>query len=418
MLTGPHRLSAYSPVESGLADWLVLRAGLLAVGVLVAVAISLFQSRNLGVYFPNVVIDVEALLLDLILTALLLYPLCDYLNYGWVRRKEEIDASMTTAAKRIYFEVWLENNIKQADPDAEFERYYVDRYGRWRFVGPILFVFLIAIVENYVLGQAAIEVTRKSTAAVPANEFHLPAAAAAIAGAYTFVTWDFFARVQRRALSTMDVLRGALRLGMAIPLGFAFTTLAPSGSGIAPFLAYGVGVFPLDAVKTLLWRLVSKYLKIDEISGSTPDPVTKLSGIDADIADRIADADVTTIPQLAWCDPIQLIMRSNLSFDYVVDIVCQALAWVYIGDDLKKLRPYGLRGAYEIRVLKERLDSKDPKIREAAEALIPMAAKALGDIPVAGLLNAIAQIADDRATTFLYEASLSDSGTRDQDPDT
>ena len=409
----PHRaLSVFSPVDNDLAGWLILRAGLLALGVLLAVAIYLLRSQDLSEYSHIAGAHVGALLINLILTALLLYPLCDYLNYGWVRRKEEIDSSMTTEAKRIYFSVWLENSIKYADADVEFENYYVDRYGRWRFIVPILFVFLIAIVENYVLGQAAIEVTQKSTTTTPANEFHLPAAAAAIAGAYTFVTWDFFARVQRRALSTMDVLRGALRLGMAIPLGFAFTTLDQS---IAPFLAYGVGVFPLDALRTLLWRLVSKYLKVDEISGASPDSITKLSGIDADIADRIADADITTIPQLAWCDPIQLIMRSNLSFDYVVDIVCQALAWVYIGDDLKKLRPYGLRGAYEIRVLKEQLDSDDPKIKSAADALVSVAAAALG-IAADGLRNAIAQIADDRATTFLYEASLSDPSARDQGP--
>jgi hypothetical protein len=346
------------------------------------------------------------LVIDLLLTALLLYPLCDFLRYGWVRKREEIEASMTTTAKRIYFEIWLEDNVNQGAADAKFKEYYWQRYGRRRFMWPILFVFLVAIVENYLLGQSAIEVTKKSLAAAttaPTNEFHMPAVAAAIAGAYTFVAWDFFARVQRRALSTMDILRGALRLGMAIPLGFAFSALAPTPS-IAVFLAYGIGVFPLDAINTLIRRLTYNYLKMDKEDDASPDPITKLSGVDHDIADRIADADITTIPQLAWCDPIALIMRTNLSFDYVVDIVCQALAWVYVGDDLKKLRPYGLRGAYEMRVLKEELASSDPKIKAAADAVFPVAAAAIG-IPMPGLMYAIEQIADDRATMFLYEAS-------------
>jgi hypothetical protein len=43
-------------------------------------------------------------------------------------------------------------------------------------------------------------------------------------------------------------------------------------------------------------------------------------------------------------------MRSSLSFRFVVDVVSQALAWVYLGEKLDQLRTIGLRGAYEINV--------------------------------------------------------------------
>jgi len=336
------------------------------------------------------------LIIDLLLTALLLYPLFDFLRYGWLRKKEEIEASMTTAAKAKYFVVWLETNTPPADPDKAFKEFYGRRYGRHRFFWPIAFVVPVALLENWVLARAVIELAGASDV----NAFHVPAAA--IAGAYTFVTWDFFFRVQRRALGTSDVLRGALRLAMALPLGFVFAGLATPVAAV--FLAYGVGVFPLDVVKTILRRLVADKLNTPKDDGPSGDPITKLSGVDNDTSDRIADADVATIPQLAWTDPIQLIMRTNLSFDFIVDIVSQALAWVYLDGDLVKLRSFGLRGAYEIRKLGGDLASATPATQAAAQALLTAAAQAI-NVPVVGLQNAIAEIAADKATEFLCEVA-------------
>jgi len=191
----------------------------------------------------------SATAIDLVLTALLLYPLADYLRYGWVRKKEEIESCMSQEAKVKYFELWLEDRVTAANADAEFKKYYLERYGRKRFAWPVGFTFLIALIGNFILAQALVDLVGKTEG----KALQLPAAA--IAGAYTFVTWDFFARVQRRALGTSDVLRGALRLAMAVPLGFAFAAIAES-SGWAVFLAYGIGVFPFDALRTILRRLV------------------------------------------------------------------------------------------------------------------------------------------------------------------
>ncbi len=97
-------------------------------------------------------------------------------------------------------------------------------------------------------------------------------------------------------------------------------------------------------------------------------------------------------------------MRTNLSFDFIVDIVSQALAWVYLDGDLVKLRSFGLRGAYEIRKLGGDLASATPATQAAAQALLTAAAQAI-NVPVVGLQNAIAEIAADKATEFLCEVA-------------
>ncbi len=342
------------------------------------------------------------LIVDLVLTALLIQPLCNFLLYGWKRKQEEVNNSLNSGAKRTYLEVFWNQTfakVKGHDVtkavDKEFSDLYQRQYGRKRFITPISILLLVAGFENFYLSSELIQLLT--------NSGELSSAVAAIAGAYTFVTWDFFGRVQRRNLVTADILRGALRMAIAVPVGFAFTALI--AKGLAPFVAFAVGVFPLDTIRTILRRLANDKLKL-ELGADTgrADQIATLSGVDRSIADRIEDADITTIPQLAWCDPIQLSMRSSLAFDYVVDIVSQALAWVYLEDKLPALRTFGLRGAFEIKVLSDDLVSDDPAVKAKAEAVLPVAAAA-ANIPLPGLVYALEQIAEDPATRFLYDAS-------------
>jgi hypothetical protein len=354
-------------------------------------------------WFPNWAFAIDQIFvlgIDLILTGLLFQPLYNFLRYGWVRKAEEISSSLVPAAKQTYLKVFWGREVPIADVEIEFSALYTHWYGRKLYYAPLALVFTIAMLENYYLSHELIRLVAEN---IELNDkAAMTTSAAAISGAYTFVAWDFFSRVQRRSLSATDILRGALRLAMALPIGFAFAIL---GGGIGPFLAFGVGVFPLETIGTILRRLVNDKLKIELGANTGLDQIGALPGIDRSIADRVEDTDITTIPQLAWCDPIQLTMRSSLTFDYVVDIVSQALAWVYLGEDkLKILRTYGLRGAYEIRVLVRDLSSSEPIKKARAEAVLPIAADAI-KMPVEGFVYALNLIAEDKATEFLFDAA-------------
>jgi len=210
--------------------------------------------------------------------------------------------------------------------------------------------------------------------------------------------------MQRRNISLGDIVRSALRLAIAVPTGFAFSLLiAPA---IAPFVAFAIGFFPFQALIDLLRKLAKKQLQTDETQ-AVRDHVTALVGIDDEIATRLEDADISTVPQLAWCDPVQLTMRTNLQFAYILDIVGQALAWVYLEDKLRPLSKLGLRGAIEIRVLMEDLTvDVDPPIRSRAIASLNAAAPIVG-VPADALRNTFAQISEDPMTKFMYEIWLS-----------
>jgi hypothetical protein len=333
------------------------------------------------------------LALDALLTVILLYPLFDHLIYGWSRKANEIDASLTPEAKKVYLEVFQKKTIAIDTVELEFLRLFKQWYGRHRFIGPIILVVIVASIVNFLLGAELIRL-----AGSPADFGTAPAA---IAGAYTFVTWSFVSQVQRRSLSIADVMRGALRLAVAIPIGYAFGQLL--NREISPFVAFAVGVFPLNTIGTMLRQLANRRLNLELGPAEAKSQISQLEGIDASTAERIEDADITTIHQLAWCDPIQLTMRTSLAFNYVVDIVGQALAWVYLGEKLRSLAPLGLRAGAEIRFFMHDLEASQGTKRAELDALMRAAAAASGT-ELAGLRNAFEQIAHDPYTEFIYEA--------------
>ncbi len=340
--------------------------------------------------FAFIVDEWRSLTLTVFLTVLVLYPVASYLTYSWVRKREEILGSLTEQSKADYLKLFQKAEQTDGSKSAavRFQKIYDHWYGRQRYKLPMIALVLAAFADNSVIAHGLLSVG--STDASSMSE-----AAAAAAGGYAYVTYDLILRQERRDLSAPDVMRGALRLAIALPVGIAFASLNTTG---AMFLAFAVGVFPLDTIAVVLRQLVNKYLKLEVGADGAKDQVSSLWGIDKPTADRIQKADITTITQLAWCDPVQLSMRSNLGFSYVLDIVSQALAWVYLGDKLPLLAPLGLRGAVEICDL---MVGWRGEAKVEAEAVISQAVF-VSAIERAGLLNAFDQIADDPATLFLY----------------
>jgi hypothetical protein len=351
--------------------------------------------------------------IDLVLTLLAMYPLIGFLIHGWNRRAKEISKILNPEAKQHYLQIFLKEQVSESEADIKFDEFYRDRYGRKFFIIPSLFLFIVLIVANFFIAQ-----TLEDLSGPEKTSGQFGTAAAALAGAYTFVSWDLIARMQRRNLSAADILRSALRLLVSIPLGFAFSALF--SASLAPFIAFAIGAFPLQTINTILQRQIRQRLELSASQSANESRVVVLFGIDDATAERIEDADITTVAQLAWCDPIQLTMRCNLQFGYVIDIMSQALAWVYFENKLRSLSKIGLRGAIEIRTMLRRLsddsdlkgavasaakalrklDSKEQSEKATAISVLKDAAKIVEAHPLA-LMSTFLEIAEDPFTEFL-----------------
>lgn len=332
--------------------------------------------------------------------ALLMMPLLRYIVVGWQAKRKDIMDGLNADARLAYFEMFSrsESTPSAADASAQFERLYARWYGRRFFVGPLMLLLLVGVIAITLVVLTVLHVNHY----VSNPFFDIPnTAIAAIAGAYMWTVNDFISRARRLDFAPSDVFWGALRLVIAVPMGYAFAVIAPP---VGPFVAFAIGAFPLAKVTTMLQQLANKNLNLAATEKEAKDDIIQLEGINKTIAERLSNEDITTVTQLAYCDPVQLIMRSNLTFNFVTACMNQALAWLYLKDELSTVRPLGVGGACEISYLITDYDDASNVHRKAAHdravAAFPKIASALKQDPET-LQFMFRQIAEDPYTIFL-----------------
>lgn len=115
-------------------------------------------------------------------TVLLVAPIWRYVRLGWKYKSQDITNSISTDAKRIYLEKFPKFPAEKiTDPEQQFQRLYLQRFGRHHFYSPI---FLIAIL-SLVLFSLAVESFADLKWKIWNNQITLnETALAGLAGAY------------------------------------------------------------------------------------------------------------------------------------------------------------------------------------------------------------------------------------------
>lgn len=328
-------------------------------------------------------------------------PVLTYVAVGWSVKRNDIMDGLTNDAREHYVKMFsLNSYTRTGDRSYDFERFYTHWYGRRYFILPI--TLLVSVLTLATIAVVLTALHRFPQIALhEQGRYDLPATAiAAIAGAYLWVTSDFIFRARRLDFSPTDVLWGVLRLVISVPMGYAFSAFAKDD--LAAPIAFSLGAFPLAPLIDFLQHIMYSNLKLAPAPESSNDLVTELQGVEEKIAKRLADEDITTVTQIAYCDPVRLVMRSNLSFNFVIDCMNQALAWLYFEKQMATLRPLGLRGATEIADLIDNVDNEDQETRKKAEDTLQDVTNALKPPHTTNTMRAtFDQIAEDPYTVFL-----------------
>ncbi|MHA6887381.1 hypothetical protein [Ralstonia pseudosolanacearum] len=351
------------------------------------------------------VVAIATILLFVVIgLAALLMPLVRFLTTGWATKRMDIMGGLNADARLAYFEMFCrtDGNITVDDAMSAFDRLYARGYGRGFFAVPGILLAAVGIVVTTLVTMTCLH--RLKYPYLPVNPmFDVPdTAMAAIAGGYLWAVNDLISRARRLDFTSADVQWAAFRLIISIPMGYAFAALASKSVG--PFVAFALGAFPLGVLTSMLERLTNKTLRIEPTAAEAHDDIVRLQGINRTIVERLAAEDITTVTQIAYCDPVRLVMRSNLTFNFVTDCMNQALAWMYFDEQITVLRPLGLRGAVEIKCLIDEFDNASPdggSARQRAAAALPMIAAKLGQDEKA-LQITFRQIAEDPFTVFLH----------------
>jgi hypothetical protein len=325
---------------------------------------------------------------------LLVGPIVFYLSGPWKYRREEIFGSLSPSSRKLYFETFF----RDLKGPAKFEHYYDSRFGRRRYLLPS--AFLVAVAgTGAVWTVASVLAWTHVTEDVPG--LLEATSVAALAGAFVWVVADLLTRWGFRDLSPSNLWWSSWRLVMAVPMALAVVKLF--AADLAVPIAFLLGSFPTRSISTVARRFARRTMNLGADEQNAESELQKLQGVDTRIAERFADEGITTILQLAYADPVELTMRcASFSFSFVVDVISQALAWIYLGDDLAKLRPSSLRGAQEIASLITELDGDDANEQRLARATLNAAAAIVG-VPAENFETTLREIADDPYTQFLRE---------------
>jgi hypothetical protein len=338
-------------------------------------------------------------------TAVVIIPFAHYLVAGWRAKRKDIMDGFDAKARLEYFKMFCRGSPipTPENASAEFTKFHAKWYGRRYFIVPGLLLLTLSFTMVSVITLTGLD--RLQFLSNPLLKMP-DTAMAAMAGAYLWVGNDLTSRARRLDFSPADVMWAVLRLSLAVPMGYAFAAVAAKSLG--PFVAFALGAFPLSTLTSMLQRVANKNLGLEAAASETTDDIIKLQGINRAIVERLSSEDINTITQVAYCDPVRLIMRSNLTFNFVTDCMNQALAWMYLQGDLDIIRPLGMRGAVEIGCLIEELDDVDAQTplykadHERAVSAFPLIAAAIKQEPVT-LQLVLRQIAGDPYSIFLKQ---------------
>ena len=325
-----------------------------------------------------------------------LLPAIVYLFTEWRYRRDQMFSTLDDRGVELYYQRFFPAFTLPAGKSwaQRFQEDFGRWYGRRHYVIPMM--LLAAIVGLGMWGTAA--TIRFWLIATPDSK-PLPALAiAAFLGAYAWVLLDQFGRYQSRNFTKHAVYNGVYRFLIIVPMGFSFSAFVAPNLGVP--LAFLLGTFPTQTLMKFGRRLVIDKVGLGEKEEDGPNELVQLQGIGKENAERFQSVGLTTIVGLAWFDPIELTIRTNLEFNYVIDCISQALVWVYCGADTPKLYPFSLRGAQEARYLWQALDSTNEKEKDAAnKTLVAIAAVFHTDADT--FWHTLDGIADDPYTEFL-----------------
>jgi hypothetical protein len=342
-------------------------------------------------------------LIVLLLLLLLFAPAVLFLMFRWFGRRDEILASFTDQGVRLYFALFYPEYAQvSGDAKQQLRKYYGEQYDWKHFLTPLI---LAIALSGCLFAWVALTISDWLAAGQwrDFSPWRLPTLGViAIAGAYMYCLTDQFTHWSSWDLAPSDLYWLSFRMVVAVPVAYALFSAVKNE--IAAPLAFLIGVFPTNTLLTMLRRLATDRFGLADVPKSGSTELQKLSGIDLRISEMLAEEGLSTIAQLAYADPVKLSIRTSLQYSLLVDCISQAIFYLYVGDNISKLVPVGLRGAYEVRDLCLDLNRTDaPEKAERAEKIL-LEVASLTAFPAVGVRNILRMVAYDAYTKFLYES--------------
>jgi hypothetical protein len=252
----------------------------------------------------------------------------------------------------------LDNNPYISDPQRTFERYH----SPWRYLIPLLVLAVLTLSSGYVVYSwvnykllpvaAPAAGQQKPPEPIPAR---LPATIImALVGGYVWGVFQICARSRSSELSPDDLYEIDLGLIAAVPVGIAFSLLTADLGGLRSFMAFAASAFPLRDVQRLFRQYATrKALESSDSGNSASRPAelhlgTTIEGLSDQTLARLSELRISTVLDMAYCDPIRVMVQTGFPLPVIIDWVDQSLWALYSGDLKSKIDKLGIRCSLDV----------------------------------------------------------------------
>jgi hypothetical protein len=183
----------------------------------------------------------------------------------------------------------------------------------------------------------------------------IPAVLSGCAGAFIWGLYELLRRFQIGDLTPSAIYFAGIRLIVLAGVGATLSTvLKMEFRELTWAVAFGLGVMPLPTIAEVAAEPVRRALKLPTPTPAVLDAsIPSLQGLTPEMIERLNEARIYNIQQLAFIDPLRLLVRTNLDWKVILDLVDQAFLALYVGVKITELRSIGIRGAVELRAAKD-----------------------------------------------------------------
>ena len=328
-------------------------------------------------------------------------PTIAFLCSGWKRRRDGILDTFDRDTSASYLKLFHSQTPPKDEAETSLETFYNSHFARHGFFAP----WLLFVVTTTVLLYGCLLTVFDWLQSDSTDGGSLPlAVVAAILGGYTWVCSDQITRFGRDNIRPNDLNWATFRLVISVPMAYSLSLVINESLSVP--ISYLLGTFPTETVLSLGRKLASS--KIPESALQVPassesSSLRSLPAIRPEVIDRLLAEDITTVPQLAYADPVRLAIRTGLTYTYVTTLTCQALAVIYFQEHFPIAVNCGLYGGCEVRNLWENRKPADGDIekRNQSNAVVTEIAKK-SSLPVDVVLNVMREIAFDPHIEFYW----------------
>ena len=236
---------------------------------------------------------------------------------------------------------------------------------------------------------------------IEARVAYMPlSSAAALAGAFVWGLYDIMQRYETVDLSPVSLHYVWLR--MLIVAALAPLVSLPAADSLHPLIGFAIGAFPLSALQDFVKRQAKDRGLSSSAEPTEAPTLNLLQGMTDGMLDRLLNEGYEGIQQLANTDPFKLLLKTNLDWKTVLDLIDQSILFDYTGPKGTTLRAIGIRGSIELATIQQNLNSN--KLHEVAEGskLIALVAGKLGE-DEAGVRNLVKNAFEDVQVNLVWD---------------